>query len=361
MKAFLTFAAAIKCVLIIEMLCFSGVASGGSGVQGHSTPARAATASELNIPQGLTVSTSDALFISTFRDERIHRLDLKTGLITTLRTQEPIAPGSILTDRSGNLIVANPLQCRVAQINVDDGSVKTIVGRGNGSSGIYTCGSDGDNGPASKAALEPNFITQDVNGNLFIVDGWPNARIRRVDHKSGIITTVVTRRQLQGATTVALNDHGTLFISQAEKDTHRRGILSLDTETGLLNALKSSSFEGNKDIWADTMRERRIFSDPLGNLYLLSESRVFYIDFAKHFVSVVAGTRTKGFSGDGGPATEAQLYWPTSLVLDSTGNIYIADSENQRIRRIDAKTHIITTVAGNGGPPHIPGTIELSQ
>ncbi len=313
----------------------------------------------LDRPSGLALTESGILYISTFGDGRIHRLNLKTGQMKTLVTQSPIVgPGNILLDQANNLIVANPFQCRIVRIDLNDGSVTTIVGK-EGDPMKHPCGRDGDHGPALKASSEPDFISQDGLGNLFIVDGYPNASIRRVEKASTIITTVVPSTKLVSATTVAVTKNSTLFVSQVGNNSHRP-ILAGDATTGVLNPLKKASFSGNKDIWTKLKGARRIFADNRGNLYLLDDSRVLYIDFSDHFVSVLAGT-TKGFAGDGGPAIDAQMFWPQSVVADPLGNLYIADSENQRIRKIDAKTHIITTIAGNGGPSHTPGTIEFGR
>jgi sugar lactone lactonase YvrE len=347
-------------ICTLMLACSIGWALNHPSQAGDQETGQVATGMQLNAPHGLAITPSDILYISTFKDGQIHRLDLRTGLMTVLKTRSSImGVVDILLDSSGNLIAGNPFQCRVVRINVADGSVETIVGREQ-SAGSHGCGSDGDGGLALQASLEPDFIAQDVHGNLFIVDGIPKGRVRRVDNKSGIISTVAAPPLLVGLQTVAVAGQGTLFLSQVGKGTQGRTLLSMVTSTGSLNTLKASSFGGNKDFWAESMGPRRLFSDPLGNLYLLDESRVFYMDMSKHFVSIVAGS-TKGFGGDGGPAAQAEMFWPTSVVLDSAGNLYIADSENQRVRRVDVGTHVITTVAGNGGPAHVPGTIELTM
>jgi DNA-binding beta-propeller fold protein YncE len=315
---------------------------------------RAGTEAELNRPFGVAISPSNVLYVSTLEDSRIHRLDLRTGLLTLMQTKAPILGVGRLLLRSDKLIAAIPIQCRVAQINIDDGSVETIAGNLRSSGG---CGSGGDNGPATQASIEPDFLTQDAEGNLFIVDDVQNT-IRRIDKHSGIITTVVGPAGLRSLTSVAVTNRGEIFFSQVGKSSKGLGIMHIDASSGLLKALEASSFVGSKAVWAESMGPRWVFSDPLGGLYVLDESRIFHIDLAERIVSVLAGSK-KGFAGDGGAAKQSKMFWPASLVMDSEGNIYIADFFNNRVRKIDAKTHIITTVAGNGGPPNKPGTLEI--
>jgi hypothetical protein len=87
--------------------------------------------------------------------------------------------------------------------------------------------------------------------------------------------------------------------------------------------------------------------DASGNYYIATLNRVFRVD-KNGQLTVYAGNGILGFSGDGGPATSAQLNDPVGIALDNARNLFIADSHNQRIRRVDAATHVITTVAGNG-------------
>lgn len=345
--------------MVLALIILGCTALGISRAAQQSEEGPVATETELKVPTGLAIADDDTLDVITF-DGEMYRLPLRTGRIANLRVFLPGRGfGNLLVDPSGNLITTIPGECKVLRINVENSSVQTIAGKGLPPSG--SCGSSGDNGPAVSASLEPDFIAQDRNGNLFVVDGISKAKVRRIDYSSGRITCLIAPPQLGMTTGVAVDQRGDVFLSQVGKKSKNRSILRMDASTGELSPIKGSEFKGNKEVWSAAIRRKLLFSDRAGNLYVLDDSRVFYIDFSQHFVSVVAGTKTKGFSGDGGPATKAQLYWPTSVAADSEGNIYIADSENQRIRRVDAKTHIITTIAGNGSPPHIPGTIEVTQ
>ena len=151
-------------------------------------------------------------------------------------------------------------------------------------------------------------LAVDAAGNLVIADP-DNLMVRRVDASTGIITTVA------GGGTSVPGDGG------------------LATAAGLFTP-------------------NAVAVDQNGNLFIaeFGGQRVRRVDAVTGKISTVAGTGVAGFSGDGGPAIAAQLRGPTDVALDASGNIFISDTNNQRVRRIDAVTGTITTVAGNGSP-----------
>ena len=180
------------------------------------------------------------------------------------------------------------------------GDITTVAGTG-------APGSLGDNGPAISAQLNyPFHLSVDGSGNLYIAD-FSNHRVRRVDKITGIITTIAGT-----GTAGSLGDNGPAISAQ------------LNTPLGVL-------------------------ADGSGNLYIadFSNHRVRKVD-ASGNITTVAGTGVSGFSGDGGSATSAQLAAPSSMFLDGSGNLFITDESNHRVRRVDKITGIITTVAGTG-------------
>jgi sugar lactone lactonase YvrE len=352
-----------------------GYAHGGQGEalgEDHSNHiSRSSARRELQAYFARSPSSGEKHHVTTLQDGLIHRMDLKAGLMTVLHTQEPVGtPTSLTIDADGNLIVAAGVECRVRLVNLADGSVRTIAGNGLIENG--RCASSGDNGPAAEASFEPDFVAKDPNGNLFIAD-MMHGRIRRVDAKSGIITMVAgsdladtdrdgkpaTETRLGDPTSVAVSRTGDLFISQLGKGPRSHPIRRLDFQTGFITTLSGASFASKTPLWAELTEPRLLFIDPLGNLYALGQSRVHYLDFSRHLISVIAGS-SKGFGGDGGPAKKASLNYPSGLAQDSQGNLYIADLFNNRIRRVDARTRIITTIAGNGLPPGKGSTFRLT-
>ncbi len=210
------------------------------------------------------------------------------------------APTGLISEPDGSLLVADHHNGCIRRITAT-GVISSIVGR---------CGHEGfsgDGGPATKAMLnDPIGIAQDPAGNLYIADEQ-NHRLRRVG-RDGIITTVA--------------GGGNLHIEQAP-----------DGTLGTKVWLRHPSY---------------LAIDPAGNVYMSDfwANVVIRISPAGR-ITHVAGSGAKGFSGDGGPATRARLDFPTGLALTKSGDLYVSDSLNNRIRLV-SREGIITTVAGAG-------------
>jgi len=211
-------------------------------------------------------------------------------------------PEGVAADKSGNFYFVS--QGLSSVFKVDPTSTLSLVA-GNGIFGF-----SGDGGPATAASLNsPHTVAVDGSGNLFIADGG-NGRIRRVDAATGIITTVA------GGGCCSLGDGGPAT-----------------------SALVSP--------WG-------VAVDSSGNLFIAEGSRIRRVDHATGIITTVAGNGTFGFSGDGGPATSAQINFPRGVAVDSFDNLLIADTNNDRVRRVDAASGIIATVAHplpHGAPP----------
>ena len=286
------------------------------------------------------------------------------------------SPGGLALDGSGNLYVTDLDNNQIRRINAE-GVIATIAGTGEGGFG-------GDGGPATEAQLRwPTWLAVDGSGNLYVAESGNN-RIRRIDAE-GVITTIAgtgeggfggdggpaTEAQL-GAAGMVLDGSGNLYVSDFGNNRIRR----IDAE-GVITTIAGTG-EGGFGGDGGPATEAQLYSpsglalDGSGNLYVVDfrNNRIRRID-AEGVITTIAGTGEGGFGGDGGPATEAQLYSPSGLALDGSGNLYVVDTRSQRIRRIDAEG-VITTIAGtgeqgfggDGGPAteaqlHLPGGLAL--
>ena len=239
-------------------------------------------------------------------------------------------------------------------LGVLQSSIETVAGNG-------TPGFSGDGGAATATRLYgPSGVALDGAGNLYIAD-WSNHRIRKVD-AAGVITTVAgdgthgsggdggaaTAAQLRGPADVALDGAGNLYIA----DTSNNRIRKVDA-AGVITTVAGDGTccyggDGGPAVAARLQRPSGVVLDGAGNLYIADtwNRRIRKVD-AAGVITTVAGDGTEGYGGDGGPATEAQLYFPSRVALDGAGNLYFSDQGNERIRKVDA-AGVITTVAGNG-------------
>ncbi len=212
------------------------------------------------------------------------------------------APISVAVDPEGNVYISG--DHRVRKITAATGIINTFAGSGRPGFG-------GDGGPASEGNLKlPEGIALDSGGNLYIADS-ANGRIRKVDSKSGMITTVAG-----GGPPVP----------------NRR------VNTGDGGSATEAYFKEPRDVAVDSN----------GNIYFVAEDRVRRVDAATGIITTYAGTGVRGMEGDDGPANEAKIADAMGLAFDDQDNLYIADTDNQRVRVVNATTGIIRTLAGVG-------------
>ena len=285
----------------------------------------------------------------------------QTGRAQTQPTQATtvplMLPGGLAYDSAGDLFFAEIARHVVRRVS-PTGILTTVAGTG-------VQGFGGDGGPAASALLDsPEAVAVDGAGNLFIADSH-NHRIRRVDAASGGITTLAgtgqvgasangtlaKNAQMDRPTAVAFDTAGNLFF--ADSGTHL--VRRIDHATSILttvagNGVQGFSGDGGPALAAAIDTPSGLAVDGTGNLYLADthNQRVRRVDAATGVITSVAGTGQPGFSGDGGAAGMAALRLPRGLALDAAGNLYLADASNHRVRRIDAATGQITTVAGDG-------------
>lgn len=289
----------------------------GTGKKGFAGDGGPATKAELNQPFDVTFDMHGHLYFSDTFNHRVRKVDAKTGIITTVA--------------------------------------------GNGQKGFA-----GDGGKATEACLnEPYGVKVDSEGNLYIVDRL-NYCIRKVDAKTGIITTVAGtggksgyagdgglahQARLVEPNGICLDGHGKMYI--ADVAGHR--IRVVDLKTGIIDTLLGNgqgvtAGDGGPIKNATTFGPRAVAMHPDGSLILVERNGhcVRRLDLKQGTISRFAGTGKKGYTGDGGKALDATFDGPKELDIDKDGNVYIVDTENEAIRRIDAKTGLVTTIAGKG-------------
>jgi sugar lactone lactonase YvrE len=264
-------------------------------------------------------------------------------------------PRAAAVGPDGTVYIADTFNHRVRRVD-PGGAVTTLVGTGQAA---YS----GDDGPAGAATLHwPHGVTLDPAGaGLYIADS-ANHRVRRVDLASGIIATVAgsatpgaggdggpaTAAQLQDPKALYAAPSGELYIADSGNDRIRRvdGTGTITTVAG--TGIAGYSGDGGPATAAQFDGPRGLAGDGAGNLYVADDNnhRIRRIDGAG-VVTTLAGTGTGGFSGDGGPAVSAQLDHPRGVAVDGRGNVFIADSMSARVRMVDPGG-VIATVAGCG-------------
>ena len=348
----------------------------GTGTGGYSGDEGAATAARLNYPRGVAVDGSGNLYIADANNHRIRKIDASSGNISTVAGtgtegysgDEGAAtaarlnlPLDVALDGSGNLYIADRNNHRIRKIDASSGNISTVAGTG-------TFGYSGDEGAATAAQLNhPYGVALDGSGNLYIADTF-NGRIRKVDASTGNISTIagagIAGETGDGgaATAARLDDPfdmavdtatGNLYISDSSNDRIRK----VDASTGNISTVAGTGRDGfSGDGGAATAAQldypHGVAVDGSGNLYIADadNSRIRKVD-AAGVISTVAGDGTRGFGGDGGPAVAAQLKGPYDVVVDASGNLYISDTENHRIRKVTRQTST---------PPPPPPSITAS-
>jgi sugar lactone lactonase YvrE len=283
---------------------------------------------------------------------------------------------SVIVDAAGNVLIADTDNNRVRMVS-PSGMISTVAGTGKG-------GFSGDGGPATKAGMNPWTLALDAAGNLFIGDSG-NYRVRKVS-TDGLITTVAgsgkggfsgdggpaTEARIHGPGGIAVDAAGNLFI--ADTDNHRirkvspEGIITTVAGSGPTGIAKGlSAGDGGLATEARLNGPFSLALDRAGNLYFSENGdflgsnkgyRVRKVD-AKGIITTVAGSDGRGFTGDGGPATQAHLDTPTGVAVDAAGNLFIGDWGNLRVRKVDA-SGIISTVAGGGTKGYVDGALATA-
>ncbi len=319
----------------------------GTGVTGFAGDGGPALAAQLHMPLSLAADADGNLFIADEENYRVRKVS-SSGTINTVAgngsynyqgdgVAAATAPISstlgVAVDASGSLYIADAGNNRVRKV-LADGTIVTVAGNG-------VAGYAGDGGAATAAELSfPSGLAFDRAGNLYIAD-QSNSCVRKVT-PGGVISTLATSSSIGGPEAIATDASGNVYVS-SDLGRFVRRIAPDGTVTQLLDGGPSMSGGPNFQLPSQYLG---IVADASGNLFAADANYSRIIRVAPGgTVTTVAGAAS-GYSGDGGPATAAALARPLGLGLDPAGNLFIADSANNRIREISGGN--IDTVAGSG-------------
>jgi sugar lactone lactonase YvrE len=301
----------------------------GSGNHDLLEDGQPALDADLNQPATVALDGSGNMYIADSIHNRIRKVDAKTNLISTIAgngsagfagdngpatSAELNIPNGVAVDGAGNIYIADTGNNRVREIYANTGIIVTVAGNGTISSvggGTYS----GDGGPASAAGLNgPWGVTVDLAGNLYIADTG-NHRVRRIDANTGVITLVA-------------------------------GNGTADPVTGA----GTWSGDGGAAVDASLNRPLAVAFDAAGNMYIPDKlnNRVRVVS-TSGTITTFAGTGDPGYSGDGGAAVSAELWSPSGVIVDAAQNVYISDSQNNAIRKVNTSGTIATIVINTVG------------
>jgi sugar lactone lactonase YvrE len=329
------------------------VAGGASGYSGDSGPAASA---QLNNPSGLAMDGTGNLYIADSDNNRIRKVS-PTGIITTVAGNGnagysgdggPAAGGQFNTptglalDSAGSLYIADYGNSRIRKVS-SAGILTTIAGNG-------TFNYLGDDGPATAGQLsqELHAITLDGAGNLYIADQF-NMRVRKIS-ANRIISTIAGSGMggfsgdggpafaagLQRPEGLAVDVAGNLYISDPYNYRVRKVLPNGIITTVAGNGSQGYSGDGGPATQAQLNRPVGVAVDGAGNLYIADYFNYRIRKVTDGIISTIAGKGTFGYSGDGGPAVSAQLVGPFGLAVDAAGNVYAADSVSPAHRFLPA-------------------------
>ena len=335
----------------------------GNGIVGETGDAGAATAAQLNGPNDVAVSSDGNLFIANRSGGRVRRV--RGATITTVAgsgtsrlfpsqaTRFSLAlPGGIALTAGGDLLVVDDGRRQVYQVNLVTDSIQPLAGATGGAAA-------GDDGPATLGKLlQPHGVAVDPDGNLFITDLIDN-RVRRVS-AAGVISTFAGTGALaqtdgfgRGADVgrprgVAFDRNRNLYVTVSWGAGVRRITPAGNVTFVAGGASAGFSGDGGPALSARMFAPQSVAIDRQDNIYIAdtANNRIRRVT-PNGAINTIAGTGERAFGGDGGPAALARLSGPQGVVLDEQGNLFVADTGNHRVRRIDTSGNI-ATIAGTG-------------
>jgi uncharacterized protein (TIGR03437 family) len=304
-------------------------------------------------PTAVAVGASGTVYFSDSHT-RVRKIAADGTLVTVAGAQAgTLAPSGIAIDRAGNLYIAEQRSYRVWKLTTD-GAMTTIAGTG-------VKGNTGEGGPATSAQLMgPANLAVDAAGNLYIADGNEGNRILKVT-PGGTLTRVAgggdVPKDAVPATSSYVSTFGGIAVD-AEGNIYSadwyRNVVRKITADGIIHTIAGTGRQGGTDgcgtaLAAEFYAPEALAVGPAGRLYVGERGNPWVREINGASIRTVAGPGPSRFSGDGGPANSAAIDTPAGLAFDFDGNLYLADSGNNRIRKISL-SGIITTLPGLDAP-----------
>ena len=321
-----------------------------------------ATQASIGSPHGVSVGASGEYYITETIVNRIRVAS--SGIISNFAGQPEVpgysgdghpateatlrSPDGVYVDKAGNVFIADSGNQRIREVSVSTGDINTILGSANNG----PAGSGGDGGAATAAMLAGPFqVAVDSSNNYYIAD-WANNRIRMVNVQTGVITTVAgngdfgysgdngpaTKATLEGPYGVAVDSSGNIYIA--------------DTGSGRIREVSGGTIYTVQGTKGPLVKPVTVAVDTHANLYIADDVAQVVFEESGGTVTVVAGTKGSACPaptdpcGDGGPATEALLNGPTGVAIALNGDIFIADSNDNRVRCV---VGVASTGCGGSG------------
>ena len=343
----------------------------GDGVSGFSSGGGSPGNAQFGSLAGVAVDHSGNLFFADTTNDVVWELAAKTGLISIvaglgqpsigdnsgLGTSVQLnGPAGVAVDGTGNLFIADTGDNVVWKVAAGTGLIQIYAGKE-----FSPLGTDvGDGGPATSASLvEPSGLAVDSAGNLYIADTGEGL-VRFVSASTGVITSVAgvgpavggsnadgipaTSANITSPGALALDGNGNLYIALPIYGRVRKVTLS----TGLITTVAGngdsfgSSGDGGPALKAEVYPQG-LAVDSAGNLYLSDPAEIRKVSAASGIISNFAGNRYFDYSGDGGSATVAEVATPQGIAFDPSGDLYIADQANYRVREVFSSAHAFVT------------------